>query len=94
MIWLKIFNQRNKDIDEVEELKERYRTGNVGDVEVKKKLAKAIDKVLEPFIEKRKEFESRPDDVKEILHEGTKRANKIAKENMNEIVEKMGLYIP
>jgi len=84
----------NKDLDEINDLKERYLTGNVGDVEVKKKLATAINKVLEPFIEKRKEYESKPDQVKEILHEGTKKAGKIAKENMNEIIEKMGLYIP
>jgi len=84
----------NKDLDEIEDLKERYQAGNVGDVEVKKKLATAINKVLEPFIEKRKEYESKPDQVKEILHEGTKKASRIAKENMNEIIEKMGLYIP
>jgi len=84
----------NKDLDEINDLKERYLTGNVGDVEVKKKLATAINKVLEPFTEKRKEYESKPDQVKEILHEGTKKAGKIAKENMNEIIEKMGLYIP
>jgi len=84
----------NKDLEEIEDLKERYLKGKVGDVEVKKKLTNAINKILEPFIERRKEFESRPEDVKEILHEGTKRANQTAKENMNEIIEKMGLYIP
>ncbi|MGH7885024.1 MAG: tryptophan--tRNA ligase, partial [Thermodesulfobacteriota bacterium] len=37
----------NPDIEEVDDLKERYRTGKVGDVEVKKKLAKAINNTLE-----------------------------------------------
>ena len=84
----------NKNIDEVEDLKERYRTGNVGDVEVKKKLAKAINEMLEPYIERRSRYETKLDQVKEILHEGTKKANRVAKRNMEEIIEKMGLYRP
>lgn len=84
----------NKDRDEVEDLKERYRTGKVGDVEVKKKLSKAINIMLEPYIERRNEYESKPKQVKEILYEGTRKAHRIAKQNMQEIIEKMGLYIP
>ena len=38
---------------EVDDLKERYRAGKVGDVEVKQKLAVAINNFLEPFREKR-----------------------------------------
>jgi len=84
----------NQDAEEVEDLKERYRTGNVGDVEVKKKLAKALNTMLEPYIERRSMYESKLDQVREILHEGTKQANKVAKINMEEIIEKMGLYRP
>jgi len=67
---------------------------NCSKIPTEKIYKKPENKILEPFIERRKEFESRPEDVKEILHEGTKRANQTAKENMNEIIEKMGLYIP
>lgn len=84
----------NTDMDEVEDLKSRYRSGKVGDVEVKKKLSKAINKMLEPYIERRKIYESKPDQVREILYEGTKKAVQIAKQNMGEMIEKMGLYIP
>jgi tryptophanyl-tRNA synthetase len=38
---------------EVDDLKERYRVGKVGDVEVKQKLAVAINNFLEPIREKR-----------------------------------------
>jgi tryptophanyl-tRNA synthetase len=38
---------------EVDDLKERYRVGKVGDVEVKQKLVTAINNFLEPFREKR-----------------------------------------
>ncbi len=84
----------NVDVDEVEDLKKRYREGKVGDVEVKKKLSKAINKILEPYIERRKAYETKPERVREILYEGTKKANQTAKQNMEEIIEKMGLFIP
>lgn len=84
----------NTNTDEIEDLKERYRTGNVGDVEVKKKLARAINEMLEPIRERRRTYESRPDDVRDILREGTKRAYEIAHKNMDEIITHMGLFKP
>jgi len=84
----------NTNTDEIEDLKERYRTGNVGDVEVKKKLARAINEMLEPIRERRRIYESRPDDVRDILREGTKRAYEIAHKNMDEIITHMGLFKP
>ena len=39
----------NPDVDEVNDLKARYRLGKVGDVEVKRKLARAINAFLEPI---------------------------------------------
>ena len=84
----------NTDEDEINDLKQRYETGNVGDVEVKKKLARAINELLEPFREKRSYYENRIDDVKEILHNGTQKAKEIAKENMEQIIGSIGLYKP
>lgn len=84
----------NPDTKEVDDLKERYEKGAVGDVEVKKKLAKAINAVLEPFREKRVEFEKRPDDVKDILKAGTAKAKAVADENIEEIISKTGLFKP
>ena len=82
----------NDDTEEIEDLKDRYRTGNVGDVEVKKKLARAINLLLEPVREKRAQYEKRTDEVRDILHEGTLKAKRIAEENMEEIKEKVGLF--
>ncbi len=84
----------NKNTVEIDDLKDRYRTGNVGDVEVKKKLSAAINELLEPIREKRSEYESRPDDVRDILREGTKRAHDKAHENMDQIISAMGLFKP
>ena len=82
----------NEDAGEVEDLKDRYRTGNVGDVEVKKKLARAINLLLEPIREKRAQYEKRTDEVRDILRDGTLKAKRIAEENMEEIKEKVGLF--
>jgi len=57
----------NTDAAEVEDLKTRYRAGKVGDVEVKTKLAKAINATLAPMRERRREVMARPDRVREIL---------------------------
>ncbi len=84
----------NDNVEEIEDLKQRYETGNVGDVEVKKKLAAAINRLLEPIREKRTYYENRMDDVRDILHEGTARANETARENMEQIINHMGLYKP
>ncbi len=84
----------NTNIPEIEDLKERYRTGNVGDVEVKKKLAAAINELLQPFRDRRAEYEKRPDDVRDILREGTNRAREKAHGIMDQIISAMGLFKP
>src|SRR5919197_4475962 len=50
----------NADTAEVEDLKVRYRAGKVGDVEVKTKLAKALNAQLDPIRAKRAELLARP----------------------------------
>jgi tryptophanyl-tRNA synthetase len=72
----------NPDTAEVEELKTRYRAGAVGDVEVKTKLAKALNTVLEPMRARRAELQAKPAALKEILHDGSRKARGIAQETM------------
>ncbi len=72
----------NPDVDEVNDLKERYVLGKVGDVEVKQKLAKAINNFLTPIREKRAYYEDRPDEVREALVKGTNAGRRIAQETM------------
>jgi tryptophanyl-tRNA synthetase len=82
----------NPDLDEVNDLKERYRQGKVGDVEVKKKLAQAINDFLDPIRERRASYASQPGLVEEILIEGTGRMQAEARETMAQVFEAMGLY--
>ena len=81
----------NANTDEVEELKERYRAGTVGDVEVKKRLAAALNEFLDPIREWRAYLEARPDDIEDILRSGIQRARPIAKETVAQAREAMGL---
>jgi tryptophanyl-tRNA synthetase len=82
----------NPAVDEVNDLKDRYRGGNVGDVEVKKKLARAINNFLDPIRERRAYYASQPGLVEEILVEGTGRMQAEARETMAMVYEAMGLY--
>ena len=79
----------NTDEAEVQDLKTRYREGRVGDVEVKQKLARALNAVLEPMRERRQELLARPDRIREILFEGSARARAIAAQTMERVREAM-----
>ena len=75
----------NSDVAEVDDLKARYRAGKVGDVEVKTKLARAMNAALAPLRERRREVMARPDRVREILIEGSRKARGIAHETMERV---------
>ncbi|MYI74614.1 MAG: tryptophan--tRNA ligase [Acidobacteria bacterium] len=75
----------NTDADEVEDFKRRYRAGTVGDVEVKRSLARAINEVLDPLRERRAELLARPGRIREIVLDGSSRARAIARETMAEV---------
>jgi tryptophanyl-tRNA synthetase len=75
----------NTNLDEVEDLKARYREGKVGDVEVKKKLAAALNGVLEPMRERRAEALARPGRIREILLDGSARARVVARQTMERV---------
>ena len=62
-----------------------------GCVDCKRELAASINGFLEPMRERRREYESRPGYVREILDEGGKRARAIAVRTIEEVYEKMGL---
>jgi tryptophanyl-tRNA synthetase len=75
----------NANVAEVEDLKTRYRAGMVGDVEVKTKLANAMNAALEPMREKRRAIMARPDRIHEIAVEGSRTARGIAQHTMERV---------
>ncbi|HEV3311247.1 MAG TPA: tryptophan--tRNA ligase [Chloroflexota bacterium] len=84
----------NPDTAEVTDLKERYRAGKVGDIEVKETLAAALNTTLEPLRQRRAQFESTPAVVDDAIRGGTERALHIARETMVQVREVMGISYP
>ena len=79
----------NPDKAEVEDLKARYRAGKVGDVEVKTKLALALNAYLDPIRHRRAGVLAEPDRLREIMFDGSKRARSIADETMRRVRDAM-----
>src|SRR5208283_313173 len=75
----------NPNKGEVDDLKERYRKGTVGDVEVKQKLYDALNEFLTPIRERRAAFQSKPKRVYEIIVEGTRQGRALAQATMAEV---------
>jgi tryptophanyl-tRNA synthetase len=81
----------NPNKAEVEDLKTRYAAGKVGDVEVKEKLARALNNFLSPTRERRAKYEADTGFVDELLYEGTLRAREEAKSTLQAAKQAMGL---
>jgi len=81
----------NPDTAQVEELKARYRAGKVGDVEVKRKLASALNDFLEPMRERRADLAGRAGLVDDVLAAGNARLRAVAADTMERVHEAMGL---
>src|SRR5207248_10457477 len=75
----------NPDTAEVDDLKARYRAGKVGDVEVKTKLAKAINAYLDPIRDRRAAALARPGYLKDVIFEGSKKARAVAVQTMERV---------
>ena len=84
----------NPNAGEVEDLKARYRAGKVGDVEVKTKLANALNAHLDPIRERRAAALARPGYIREILFEGSARARRVAAETMTRVRDAMKISYP
>ena len=89
-IYLDAFGDEENQT-EIASLKERYKAGQVGDIEVKKYLAKILNNFLDPIRKRRAELEKDPDLVDKILREGTEKARKEAQKTLAEVKKVMKL---
>ncbi len=87
-IYHDVFNPNKA---EVADLKARYRAGKVGDVEVKEKLAIAINNFLDPLRERRAYYESQSGIVEEVIYDGTMHTREVAQETLLAMRKAMGL---
>jgi len=77
--------------EEIEQIEEDCKSAAIGCVECKKNLAQKLCQALAPFHEKRNEWASKPDKIKEMLKEGSTKAGEIAKQTMEEVRTAMNL---
>lgn len=86
-IYHDLFNSNKTEVDD---LKERYQMGTVGDVEVKRKLAKALNQFLDP-IRDRAKLHHKKDFLDDVLTEGTKKARAEAIKTLDLVKSAMGV---
>lgn len=87
-----IFKYHNVfSLDFVDEARERCRAGTIGCVDCKMELYKRLDDLLRPIREKRREYEAKPEEVDEILIEGTKKARKEGQKTLAHVRDKLGM---
>jgi tryptophanyl-tRNA synthetase len=80
----------NDNLEEVEDLKSRYKEGKVGDVEVKEKLFAAHQRKFAAARAKRQELEANMDHVREVLATGAQKAAEFADQTMSEVYQTIG----
>jgi tryptophanyl-tRNA synthetase len=85
----------NPNKEEVEEMKRLYRIGGIGDVAVKRSLVKALNDFLDPIRERRTQYDTKPEMLREVVMEGTRRARQVGAETMRMVREAMKIdYFP
>jgi tryptophanyl-tRNA synthetase len=79
------------DKEKINEMREHYAKGGLGDVAVKRYLNDVLQEMLEPIRNRRKEFEAKPEEVYNILLKGTENARKLASKTLSEVKAAMGI---
>lgn len=73
------------DYQSLDEVKEHYQRGGLGDMKVKKFLNKILQEELEPIRQRRAEFEKDIPAVYEMLRKGCEEARAVAAETLSEV---------
>jgi tryptophanyl-tRNA synthetase len=84
--YLDAFHSYPRDIAE---LKEKYRAGKIGDVEIKERLVETLNVFLDPIRRRRAEFAKKPKQIMKMLKEGTARGREVAGETLLAVKEAM-----
>ncbi|MCC5890629.1 MAG: tryptophan--tRNA ligase [Alkalibacterium sp.] len=86
--YLDVFDD---DKEKVQELKDQYRAGGLGDVKIKRYLNDVLQAKLQPIRERREAFAEDKDAVMEILREGSQKAEAVAAQTLDEVKDAMGI---
>lgn len=83
------FEKYLPDYKNLDELKDHYRRGGLGDVKVKKFLNSILQAELAPIRARRKEYEANIPYVYQILKEGSEKAERVAADTLSGVKEAM-----
>lgn len=83
------FAEFASDYANLDEMKEHYQRGGLGDVKVKKFLNNVLQAELEPIRKRRREFEKDIPYVYEVLRKGSDAAREVAEQTLNEVRDAM-----
>ncbi|MFD2728631.1 tryptophan--tRNA ligase [Enterococcus camelliae] len=75
----------------IEELKNQYRHGGLGDVKIKRYLIDVLEATFQPIRTRREELAKDPDYVLSILQKGSEKARKVSAQTLSEVKEAMGI---
>ena len=79
------------DYKNLDELKDHYRRGGLGDVKIKKFLNNILQKELSPIREKRKHYEQNIPEIFDMLLKGSEDAREVGAETLKKVKSAMGI---
>lgn len=79
------------DKEYIQELKDHYRRGGLGDVKIKRYLIDVLEAEFAPIRARREELAKDPTAVMEILRKGSEKAEKVAAQTLAEVKTAMGI---
>lgn len=83
--------KKYSEFSSLEEMKNKYREGGLGDVKIKKVLYEVLEELLEPFREKRRYYEENMNEVEKIIKAGTVKARNKASQTLKEVKKAIGI---
>lgn len=85
------FSEFLPDYKNLDELKDHYRRGGLGDVKIKKFLNNILQKELSPIREKRKHYEQNIPEIFDMLLKGSEDAREVGAETLKKVKAAMGI---
>ncbi|MBS5971577.1 MAG: tryptophan--tRNA ligase [Finegoldia magna] len=85
------FSEFLPDYKNLDELKDHYRHGGLGDVKIKKFLNNILQKELSPIREKRKHYEQNIPEIFDMLLKGSEDAREVGAETLKKVKAAMGI---
>jgi tryptophanyl-tRNA synthetase len=73
------------------ELKEHYKNGGLGDMKIKRFLFEVLNDELKPIRERRQKYSENIDEVYKMLYEGSKKAREVAKDTLSRVRKAIGI---